>query len=84
MKKKQSETKLLTSTIQFVQDPPLTWTLIAVHKKGGGGWPPPPHPPFAPAYRPVIGSIIKGKNSLRSGGAPAPPEPPLLHRPIGR
>ena len=44
-KKKQSEIKLLTSTIQMSLDPPLTWTLIAVHKKGGGGLAaPPPHP----------------------------------------
>ena len=33
-KKKQSEIKLWTSTIQIVLDPPLTWTLIAVQKKG--------------------------------------------------
>ena len=33
-KKKQSEIQLWTSTIQFVLDPPLTWTLIAVQKKG--------------------------------------------------
>ena len=33
-KKKQSEIKLWTSTIQFVLDPPLTWTLIAVQKNG--------------------------------------------------
>ena len=33
-KRKQSEIKLWTSTIQFVLDPPLTWTLIAVQKKG--------------------------------------------------
>ena len=34
MKKKQSEIRLFTSTIQIVLDPPLTWTLIAVQKKG--------------------------------------------------
>ena len=39
--------------------------------KVGGGSRPSPNPPFAPAYRPVIGSIIK------VGGAPAPPEPTL-------
>ena len=33
-KKKQSEIKLWTSTIQFVLDPSLTWTLIAVQKNG--------------------------------------------------
>ena len=33
-KRKQSEIKLWTSTIQFVLDPPLTWTLIAVQKNG--------------------------------------------------
>ena len=33
-KRKQSEIQLLTSTIQFVLDPPLTWTLIAVQKNG--------------------------------------------------
>ena len=37
-----------------------------------GGAPATPEPsPFAPAYRPVIGSIIK------VGGAPAPPNPPF-------
>ena len=33
-KRKQSEIKLWTSTIQIVLDPPLTWTLIAVQKNG--------------------------------------------------
>ena len=33
-KRKQSEIQLLTSTIQIVLDPPLTWTLIAVQKNG--------------------------------------------------
>ena len=50
-----------------------------------GGAPAPPNPPFAPAYRPVIGSIINyfsagllaGGKSLRSGRAPASPEPPF-------
>ena len=50
-----------------------------------GGLPPPPNHPFAPAYQPVIGSIIKGEKIIKvGGGLPPPPEPPLLHRPIGR
>ena len=33
-KKKQSEIRLFTSTIQMSLDSPLSWTLIAVQKKG--------------------------------------------------
>ena len=33
-KKKQAEIRLFTSTIQMVLDSPLSWTLIAVQKKG--------------------------------------------------
>ena len=33
-KKKQSEIRLFTSTIQIVLDSPLSWTLIAVQKNG--------------------------------------------------
>ena len=44
-KKKQSEIKLFTSTIQMSLDSPLTWTLIAVHKKGGGAGRHPRTPP---------------------------------------
>ena len=32
-----------------------------------GRLPPPPNPPFAPAYRPVIGSMIKGEKLIKVG-----------------
>ena len=37
-----------------------------------------PHRPFAPAYRPVIGSIIKGEKLIKVGGGSHPtPNPPF-------
>ena len=41
-----------------------------------GGLPPPRTPPGAPAYRPVIGSIIKGKKLIKVGGGSRPPRTP--------
>ena len=41
-----------------------------------GGAPAPPNPPFAPAYRPVIGSIIKGEKIIKVGGGSRPPPTP--------
>ena len=46
MKKKTVRNSAFHQYDQMSLDSPLSWTLIAVHKKGGGGWPPPPAPPL--------------------------------------
>ena len=60
---------------------PLREKLIKV----GGAPAPPRTPPFAPAYRPVIGSIIKGEKIIKVGEGSRPPRTPPFapaYRPV--